>query len=703
MSQSSNPFTPRHSAGSAVINGTLYVVSGSTSVEAQPTAELLSLSLASSFSTDTAPWKLLSSGPESGDARVAPALDLNTFFLVGMGDAGSPLAASYDIKTNVWYYSPSTSVPGGPQTPRTSAGIALDVSSGVVVVFGGYTQTSVSAELDLIDSRLTDYNTLSWTVASTSEHLPALYQPIVTYLPNLKSTLVMGGSSAYSPSIGASGFQTFDTGYLITTSVGPTAQVSIARMNGPIPTPRLSPCYVVLSNGNVFMYGGAGSGGTLTDAWVLDTSNFSWSTVAIQDAPLLGRAGATCQMVAPNQIIIVGGFTGSLTGSRDFANPQVGVILTDSWTWTQTYLLPSNGNKHKSVILIVGITIASFLFLGAILYTLFRIFRRRKSSHKRTENHQSQSSESSDRLLDTLGSTNYHLSRSSISPRDQSKSLPLIITPYAPSESATSGTSTSPPPSSKATKQNKVDAVFPESSRLPKTMADIQYSHYVRTLQHGKQYDIRRSELVKQNPDLNKVDTITQRQILLDDPTDQPYVVTALLELKDVDVGEEPVEIPMQPIGTGTMLVSSHLELEPSHLISTTIMRPMGLNASPSSHNSGTHSPTNYNPSSYTPGPYIPGPYIPGTSNPRASGSSLTLTPSNGNQQENPRNNASVAPVTTSILDEDEDDDQYNYFPGVGGPITALKAAKEARRKAAEAESRKKSKGAGPKYEYVPT
>ncbi|KAF9994424.1 hypothetical protein BGZ79_000823 [Entomortierella chlamydospora] len=584
-----------------------------------------------------------------------------------MGDAGSPLAASYDIKTNVWYYSSSTSEPGGPQTPRTSAGIALDVSSGVMVVFGGYTQTSVSAELDLMDSRLTDYNTLSWTIASTSERLPALYQPIVTYLPNLKSTLVMGGSSAYSPSIGASGFQTFDAGYLVTTSVGPnglTAQVSITKMNGPIPTPRLSPCYVVLSNGNVFMYGGAGSGGTLTDAWVLDTSNFSWSTVAIQDAPLLGRVGATCQMVAPNQIIIAG----------------------------------------------VGVTIASFLFLGAILYTLFHIFRRkRKSSRKRTENHQSQSGESSDRLLDSLGSTNDHLSRSSISPRDQSKSLPLIITPYAPSESATSGTSTSPPSSSKATKQSKVDDVFPESRRLPKTVADIQYGHYVRTLQHGKQYDIRRSELAKQNPDLNETDTITQRQILLDDPMDQPYVVTALLQLKDVDVGEESVEIPMQPIDTGTMLVSSHLELEPSHLISTAIMGPMGPmrpmrpNASPSSYNSGTLSPTNYNRGSYTPGPYIPGPYIPGTSNPRASGSSLTLTSSNGNQQENLRNNVSAAPAMTSILDEDEDDDQYNYFPGVGGPITALKAAKEARRKAAEAESGKKSKGAGPKYEYVPT
>ncbi|KAF9359179.1 hypothetical protein BGX26_012954 [Mortierella sp. AD094] len=682
-----NSFTPRHSAGSAVVNGTLYVVSGSITVDIQPTADLFSLSLADSFSTDTAPWKALSPGLKSEDARVAPALSLNTLFMVGMGDAGSPLAALYDIKANAWHYVSSTSKPGGLQTPRTSAGIALDVSSGVMVVFGGYTQASVSSELDLMDSRLTDYDTLNWSVASTSSQLLASYQPIVVYLPNLNSTLIMGGSSTYSPSTGASGLQSFDVGYLVTTSVGPDglmAQTKNVTMKGPIPTARLSPCHVVLSNGDVFMYGGTEFVGSLTDAWVLHTSDFSWSNVAIQNGPPLGRAGATCQMVTPNQIIIVGGYTGPLTGPKNFAQPQVGFIITDSWAWTQTYI--SSHNDKKSVIILVGVTIASCLFLGAILYTLIRIFRRkRKSSREKIESQQSQSS---DRLLDNLNSGN---DLSSMSARDKSKMLPLIITPYAPTESLSSGTmsatSTSPPPSSRASKQNKIDVVFPESQRLPKTVADIQYSHYAKTLQHGKQYDKRRSELLKQNPDLNKADTITQHQYLMDDdPTDQPYLVTTLLQLKDVEMGEEPVAIPMQTMGTGAMLISSHLE--PPHLISTAFTGPMTPNPpSPS-----TLNPTNYSPSTYTPGTY----------NPRASSSSLTLTSSNGNQQEKPRNNVSVAPAMTSIIDEDENDEQYNYVPGVGGPITALKAAKAARLQAAEAESRNKSNGAGPKYEYVP-
>ncbi|KAF9201213.1 hypothetical protein BGZ49_008555 [Haplosporangium sp. Z 27] len=234
---------------------------------------------------------------------------MSKLVLAGLGDPSSPLIGIYDIKTDTWQN--ASQVSSASQAPRDSAGIALDSSTGLLVIIGGYFQKSVFSEIDLLYSPTSNFNNLTWTVITPNQsQLMPLYQPIVVYVPQLQSTLVMGGCSSYSVTSGPSNPEAFTTAYLIKTSIGPfgaTAEVTSVTLKGTtlaFPAPRLSPCYVVLPNGDIFMYGGAIFNAGMPDAWVLHTSNFSWTPITINNAPPQGRAGAACQLLTPNEIIL---------------------------------------------------------------------------------------------------------------------------------------------------------------------------------------------------------------------------------------------------------------------------------------------------------------------------------------------------------------------------------------------------------------
>ncbi|KAG0343835.1 hypothetical protein BG005_002160 [Podila minutissima] len=57
----------------------------------------------------------------------------------------------------------------------------------------------------------------------------------------------------------------------------------------------------------------------------------------IKGLPVNGRAGSTCQMATVNQLLVVGGYTTTSPGVKDFAAPQLAIIDTDSWTWTLNF------------------------------------------------------------------------------------------------------------------------------------------------------------------------------------------------------------------------------------------------------------------------------------------------------------------------------------------------------------------------------
>ncbi|KAF9949552.1 hypothetical protein BGZ72_008691 [Mortierella alpina] len=688
--QTPTVYTARHSAGSTIANNILYIVSGTTSVEPSVvgTAETLAVPLDSPFTTDSIPWTRLQAGYFVQDARVTTAVDQKHLILAGVGDQVGQLVVVYDIEANSWSYLPATAAANAqPQTPRTLVGLVLDPNTGQAVLYGGLLTTggangavgggsktfSLSLEFDFLDTRPSSLDKWAWsaTVRSTGQlqQPTGLVQPILLYLPTKRVTLIMGGCSRVNPADGnVTQCVAFSTGYLVSSMVmtdpngnaaAPSIPISTVELTGPmIPPARLSPCATVLSNGDVFMYGGAAASGSLGDAWVLRIKDWTWVRRSIANMPFPGRAGGTCQQLTEDQLIVVGGFDGGLTGPRQFSNPQVAVINTTSWAWTSNFI-PARPKDDASVLspgIIIGIVGGCCIILGIMFAVLGRMLWRRHHDKKRHYHHAAEeqpnnvfksvrASRSNEPLMDTedrfysgsdSGSTpivhfvtkdksRKYDSRDDVEnnsdldvrPNLQHKSSkePFLVIPYPPRDVSSRDLNSTGSLTTMAMKSSSYQSTHPQSDtlvahsvplwttdlssdrdkrgrrvlgkslpmeassrsselligeRLPQTEADIQHSHYVRTLQHHKQYEMRRMQEQQQNPYLNR--SGTQHTIMGEFDRENPFdqgadesfdLTTSVIELREVDVGEEPMSISyegMDGVEDGTILLSSHLD-----------------------------------------------------------------------------------------------------------------------------------------------
>ncbi|GJJ78770.1 hypothetical protein EMPS_11129 [Entomortierella parvispora] len=422
-------FTPRYNAGAIVAGNMLYVVAGTLSVspslssdDTSTSDDTLAIPLNAPFTMKTVPWKKLSSGYMVPEANaLAATLDQKHLVLAGVSNQVGQLVVVYEIDTDSWSYLPPTAVSKAfPATDRSAVGLALDASTGQMVLLGGLEFSpssnstaapsaaapalgvfSVSTELDILDTR-SDWSTWTWSAVINNPTVPtsptfsasmplSLVQPILVYLPTVKATLIMGGCNGINPSGGNVTFcREFDHGYLINSMVtaGTTSPamvpISPVTLTGAPLTPqtRISPCVVLLPSGKIFMYGGASMTGSLSDAWLLDPQTWIWTTVQVTNMPIPGRAGAACQMGAKDQLILIGGFDGGLTGPRQFSDPQLAVINTTSWTWTQIFtpdsMVSTNTSGQLSSGVIDGI-VAGCLFLFAVaLFFLVRWYLARR-------------------------------------------------------------------------------------------------------------------------------------------------------------------------------------------------------------------------------------------------------------------------------------------------------------------------------------
>ncbi|KAF9327075.1 hypothetical protein BG006_009582 [Podila minutissima] len=316
------------------------------------------------------------------------------------------LVGVYDLATDAWIVVPSTATAfASPQAPRSMAGISMDFESGRVLLFGGLVVTSsdttgqrsysLSKEIDVLE--VNKLATDKWTWAAATERQvqpPGIAQPIQHYLPLLHATFVMGGATTnINPANGTfTQCNVFNAGYLIyatgsTTELASSIPVTNVELRGSLPTPRVLACTVVLSNGDVFMYGGTTPNETLNDAWILNTRSWTWSNMPIKGLPVNGRAGSTCQMATVNQLLVVGGYTITSPGVKDFAAPQLAIIDTDSWTWTLNFKpgppspMSSPQSQSSSTLstgAIVGSALGCCFLIGVLLFFLARKFKWRK-------------------------------------------------------------------------------------------------------------------------------------------------------------------------------------------------------------------------------------------------------------------------------------------------------------------------------------
>lgn len=274
------------------------------------------------------------------------------------------------------------------------------------------------------------------------------------------------------------------------------------------------------------------------------------------------------------------GYDGPVVGLRNYTEPQIAIINTDEWTWTTTFSSnPEDPLDFLSlpvaaiIAIVVGICLV-FMGLGFLAGRFF--WTRHTAQLEKKQRNDTHSPLTKNRKCKTGGnsSTNQLVPKRSrfASLTDQeshfsgdtalgtqafgsnsSKAQPIIVTRYAPTGSSSTTAVSCSKPVHDSVKPSPYD--LPNSERLPKTMADMQYGHYVRTLQHSRHYDQQRTRH-------NRPEAVYSHHEEMGASDDDPYLVTGMLDLKEVEVGEEPGMILMGSMESGPMLVSEITEID---------------------------------------------------------------------------------------------------------------------------------------------
>ncbi|KAG0350125.1 hypothetical protein BG005_010344 [Podila minutissima] len=366
-------YQPVTYATTALLGTRLYVIGGQTdlALPTSYTAQIATISLTESFDGDTPPWDFMPNTFATARAPGVPARDQRRIFLGGnINNLGHSPAMAFDTNTRVWTQAPE--LPGGASTmqnyTRTASGVALDASNGVLVLFGGANATGQPTnELSFLDTGKPS-GIMSWSFNGALHNLPALYAPIVVYLPNRRMTLIMGGCDQLDAQGNPTHCAGFDTLYTLSSETV-TSTVPVARQinatavqnsdgtAGALPPPRVMACAVVLMDGNVLMLGGGNPKSPLADAWVLHVQNWTWSQRRISNIPEEGIMGHSCEMTRREQILVVGGHHGDTFVSR-----PISVISMQDWRWLDTFEVPGFSSGVR-----IGLTLSIVVVVGAIV------------------------------------------------------------------------------------------------------------------------------------------------------------------------------------------------------------------------------------------------------------------------------------------------------------------------------------------------
>jgi len=321
--------------------------------------------------------------------------------------------------------------------------------------------------------------------------------------------------------------------------------------------------------------------------------------------------------------MVIIGFDSILGAPRQYSQPQVAIINTTSWEWGSNFVpAHSSDSNGMSSGLVIGITVGGTVILCVIFFMIGRLlWERRQLKEQRLLGKKgynvSRMSQSTQPLMESgefytqdtdLGSaamvsftssqhpyqsdfyqqqrgrsgsnTSYDSgldgSRTMASQRTGERERePFLIIPYSPTD-LTSDTTSPRTPSEAAVRSHPVghtkrdshgtlastSSTIEKGDQLPQTLADIQHGHYVKTLQHQKMYERRRQELEQQQQfRLNR----SQTQHTVGGHHDgmdgnNLDLATAVIALKEVDVGEEPFTGGWYDDNDGTVLLSSHLD-----------------------------------------------------------------------------------------------------------------------------------------------
>ncbi|KAF9206773.1 hypothetical protein BGZ49_001874 [Haplosporangium sp. Z 27] len=346
VAQNSSLYKPISYAASAILSdGGFYLYGGVIQFEPGSlpnvgTSQFLRLDLTQTFNTTSPPWTSLPGYLAFTMISAAPSADGKQFVIGGNRDHNGPLSYIYDVLSASWITAPD--LPGLKNNmadyKRGNVGMSLDRATGLIYIYGGFEYFAFSQELSILDTTNSDPSKMTWSLSINQTTIPPLYQPIVTYLPTIQKTIVMGGCNSYNSVTGFIGnCATLNIAYLISGGSSTSNLLLQSQILSTGPGSRYQACVVVLANGNVLVQGGKDPTNIYGDAWILNVSNWTWSGVTINGpAAAMTRAGHTCQMGPNGQVIIVGGFINEGNNSY-YVSPYMAVIDTKTWTWTTGY------------------------------------------------------------------------------------------------------------------------------------------------------------------------------------------------------------------------------------------------------------------------------------------------------------------------------------------------------------------------------
>ncbi|KAF9161637.1 hypothetical protein DFQ26_004365 [Actinomortierella ambigua] len=385
-------------ASSAVALKRLYVYGGITNLSmlSSYTSQHMSVSLKSSFKCSNPPWETELATEKSAFAPALADTDGRIIVASGRNDSGlAPVAIFNDAKRE-WTQAPY--IPGeephSKNPPRNSPGMAYDNTLKNIVLFGG-SNNAVSNEINYFDPQ-----DLSWKRSGPLAGVPGLYAPIMHYIHQLESILIMGGCTNVDSSTGLpTQCADFTTAYLVSSKSAAlttnTSDIQVTKVNltGPegLPAARFMPCTITLAQDAIFMHGGGNPHNALADSWILNPDTWVWSKRPISNAPAQGIMGHTCEYGFREQILVVGGHQGN-----EFVKNPISVILIKDWSWTDEFI----GSKAISEPVKIGLGISIAIVLSAVIAGL--IVKRRRDQTKRKQEKECRDCEA------TRGSSDHH-------------------------------------------------------------------------------------------------------------------------------------------------------------------------------------------------------------------------------------------------------------------------------------------------------
>ncbi|KAG0286987.1 hypothetical protein BGZ98_004844, partial [Dissophora globulifera] len=300
-------------SSTAILGSRLYIYGGLSNLSDPNsyTSQFATVSLNKEFDTNNIPWQFSPGTIAMAQAPGASSRDQKRFIIGGSrNNPGHGPAIVFDSTAQTW--TQAADLPGGASVMqnyhRDSPGMALDPTNGMLVQFGGSNTTVATNSLTILNTNNAT-NAMTWSYSGSLAQVPALYAPIVLYIPSNKQTLIMGGCDQLDGQGTPTHCAAFDTLYTLSSDQVMSATPSATRVavsNGALPSPRLMPCAVVMSDNNVLMVGGGSPTTALGDAWILNTQNWTWTQRGISGFPGNGIMGHSCLLAEHDQILVVG-------------------------------------------------------------------------------------------------------------------------------------------------------------------------------------------------------------------------------------------------------------------------------------------------------------------------------------------------------------------------------------------------------------